>query len=395
MVSPYPADGEGARLPSGVAAYTARLAAALADAGAEVHVVAPRHDGEPAHRRDGAVTVTRAFRPGPAALPVALRAARRTGAPVVHLQHELFLYGGPSSVPGLVPALAGLRLADVRPVVTMHQVVDPAEIDAEFTRLHRVRVPAPLARLGLAATQRSVSGLSATTVVHEHAFTPLVSSARMVPHGIDRLAPQDRRQARARLGLSQDRLVVLCFGFLSPYKGLEAALEAAGLAGPAVELVLAGDEHPRLAGRDPYAADLQRRYGHVARFTGYVPDDQVASWFSAADVVLLPYPRPFASSGPLALALGFGRPVLCSPAFARCIGAGEELATPIDPAALAARLLELHAEPILLRRLAAASERMAEARTWDRVARAHLELYEEVTDAERAVGGRLRAGQPG
>jgi len=33
-----------------------------------------------------------------------------TGAPVTHLQHELFLYGGPESVPALIPALGGFSL---------------------------------------------------------------------------------------------------------------------------------------------------------------------------------------------------------------------------------------------------------------------------------------------
>src|SRR5947207_3335196 len=73
---------------SGVSGYTARLAGALADRGAAVAVVAPTEDGAPAREQHGAVTVERRFAPGAAALPRAAQAARATGAPVIHLQHE-------------------------------------------------------------------------------------------------------------------------------------------------------------------------------------------------------------------------------------------------------------------------------------------------------------------
>ena len=81
--------------------------------------------------------------------------------------------------------------------------------------------------------------------------------------------------------------------------------------------------------------------GPSARFTGYVPDAQVPALFEAADLLLLPYPTAFATSGPLALALGFGTPVLCSEALGKCVGAPPSLQTNVQPAALAARLREL------------------------------------------------------
>ncbi|HVX20965.1 MAG TPA: glycosyltransferase [Acidimicrobiales bacterium] len=397
LIAPYP--GRRAALPSGVASYAERLAAALGDQGVTVRVVAPEQDGEPAEASFGNVTVHRAFRRGPGALPAAARAARRCGAPVVHLQYETFLYGGPSSVVGVAPALAGLRRHRRGPVVTLHQVVDPSSVDHEFTRVHRVQVPPPLARAGLAALQHAVRSLAATTVVHERAFERLVPDAVVVPHGLDAVPaarrPRGDDRLRQALGLDRGRLTALCFGFLSPYKGLEVALEAAGIAGDAVQLVVAGGSHPRLAGRDPYADDLRRRYGHAARFVGYVPDDRVADWFGAADVLLLPYPRPFASSGPFAQALGFGTPVLCSPALAGCVGAPDLLAAPADPAGLAARLVRLAADPSQLAALAAATARLAAGRSWAEVARRHIAIYEEVLHAHRAAGRCVRPGKPG
>lgn len=393
LVSPYPSGGAGA-VPSGVASYAARLADSLAEAGAAVHVVAPAVGDELPPRGDGRVTVSRPFSPGPLAVPAALGAARRTGAPIVHLQHELFLYGGPSSVPGLVPGLAQLRASRARSVATMHQVVNPREVDDRFTALHRVRAPAPIARVGLATIQRSIVGLTTTTIVHEQAFADILEGAVVVPLGIDLAETPPPGEAKRALGLAADALVVLCFGFLAPYKGLESALEAARLAGPGVQLVVAGGEHPRLAGRDPYASELRHQYEHVARFPGYIPEREVATWFAAADVVLVPYPRPFASSGPFALGLGYRRPVLCSPPFARCVGAPDQMVASLDPTELCAHLLRLSADPKERSALRAISARLAAERTWSRVAHAHLDLYEEVIDADRTPGRRLRAGSP-
>jgi glycosyltransferase involved in cell wall biosynthesis len=397
MVSPYPSVTTTSDMPSGVAGYTERLAAALSDEGMRVHVLAPTVEGEPALTDlGGGVTVERCYRRGATALPMAALAARRCGAPVVHVQFETFLYGGPASIPGLVPALAGLRRRRSGPVVTLHQVVDPSTIDDAFTAMHRVRVPPAVARLGLTAVQRMVPALAAATVVHEQSFARVVPSAVVVPHGVDSATPSSERTqlAKQELGLRADRLNVLCFGFLAPYKGLEVALQAAALA-PEVELIVAGGSHPRLAQPDGYADDLKRRYGTAARFTGYVPDAQVPALFEAADLLLLPYPTPFATSGPLALALGFGTPVLCSEALGSCVGAPPSLQTTLEPAALAENLQELTREPARREELASATRALTVGRRWDAVARRHIALYEEVTHAHRPLGRRVRPGKPG
>ncbi|HEX5619838.1 MAG TPA: glycosyltransferase [Solirubrobacteraceae bacterium] len=370
LISPFPALGERHGGFTGVASYSANLAAALDDAGARVTVLAAHDPNEPAVATDGTLEVRRVWKRGPGALPGAAAAALATGAPAVHVQHELFLYGGPSAVPGIVPALAALRRRNA--VVTMHHVVDPKAVDAGFTATHRVRAPAPVARAGVAAVQRTIAALADTVVVHEPSFAHVVPGAQVVPHGVETPERGDREAARAALGV--DGFCVLCFGFLAPYKGLEAALGAARLAGEDVELVIAGGEHPRLAG-DGYADALRAAAPANVRFAGYVADADVARWFAAADVALLPYPQPFASSGPLALALAHGTPVLLSDALAGTVGAPDELAVPADPAAIAARLDALAADRGDRERLRAAAATLAAGRSWPEVARRHLDLY--------------------
>jgi glycosyltransferase involved in cell wall biosynthesis len=216
--------------------------------------------------------------------------------------------------------------------------------------------------------------------VHEPAFADVVEEAPVVPHGIEIPPASDRAAARAALGLD-DRLTVLCFGFIAPYKGLEIALSASRLAGGDVRIVIAGDRHPRLheAG-DSYADDLQRRFGGHATFTGHVPDRDVATWFSAVDLALFMYPRPVATSGPLALALAHRTPLLMSTQLGACIDGPPELAVDADAHALAARLRELADDRSALTPLRDAAEELAHERAWPTVADRHLELYGEVSE---------------
>jgi glycosyltransferase involved in cell wall biosynthesis len=392
LVSPYPRTGERHGGASGVASYTANLAHALAGEGAAVTVVAPREAGEPETSADGQVLVERRFDRGPRAVPQALLAARATGARAVHLQHETFLYGGPSSVPGLVSGLVGGRRR-ARQVVTMHHVVRSGTVDGGFTRLHRVAAPAAVARTGLGVVHSAIGRFADRVIVHEPAFAEAVPGADVVPHGVETTPTPDRAVARERLGL--DRFTVLCFGFVAPYKGLEPALEAAALAGDAVELVVAGGEHPRLreAG-DDYLRELTAANPH-ARFTGHVPDAEVADWFAAADLALFLYPSPVSASGALALALSHGTPFLLSPEMAATTGAPQALVGPREPAALAARLRELAAGARGAEELGRAAATMGRDRTWPAVARRHLGIYEEVSHADRGTRRRLRATQSG
>ncbi len=122
LVSAYPPPGDLHGGSSGVASYTANLARSLADMGLAVAVVAPHESpDDPAVHTDGPVRVHRSGPRGGTALGDAVRVAAEIDGGITHVQHEWFLWGGPTSIPDTFRGLRHLRTRTTRPTVaTMH-----------------------------------------------------------------------------------------------------------------------------------------------------------------------------------------------------------------------------------------------------------------------------------
>ena len=120
-----------------------------------------------------------------------------------------------------------------------------------------------------------------------------------------------KAEAKAVLGIRAER-VVLFFGFIRDYKGLRYLIESL----PLVRAKL--DVHLLIAGEvwgdaKPYH-ELISRLGITASVTfveKYIPNEEVARYFAASDLVVIPYVSA-TQSGIVQLAYGFGKPVVVS-----------------------------------------------------------------------------------
>jgi glycosyltransferase involved in cell wall biosynthesis len=143
----------------------------------------------------------------------------------------------------------------------------------------------------------------------------------VIPFGINNTSPVtnlDRPQARQRLGLNgSGQRVMLCFGQIAPYKGLEylaAALPKAFAADPMLQLVIAGKVK---AGCEDYWRSIERALDDAAiaprviKRIEHIPDSDVEVYFKAADVLVIPYVHIFQSGVPF-LAYSFGLPVVAT-----------------------------------------------------------------------------------
>jgi len=168
--------------------------------------------------------------------------------------------------------------------------------------------------------------------------------------------------------------VVLLFGLLRPYKGIDVALEAwRGITG--AELWIVGMPRMDITGLKASAPPGVR---FIERF---VPDTELAAFFARADVVTLPY-REIDQSGVLFTALAFGRPIVLTDVggFSEVAAAGAALLVPPgDPAALRGALKGLLDDEQARTSLGHAAARVAqEDYSWDSIAAAHLALYDRL-----------------
>jgi glycosyltransferase involved in cell wall biosynthesis len=148
-----------------------------------------------------------------------------------------------------------------------------------------------------------------------------VPAARVttVAYGINNAVPNTTltsADARLALGIRDTEKVILFFGRIRPYKGLEYLVDAFGRlprVGQDYRLVIAG----RADKASAYWASVFEQIRKVEPNRGvllnqeFIPDSKVELYFKAADVLVLPY-RNIYQSGILFLALSIGLPVLAS-----------------------------------------------------------------------------------
>ena len=188
------------------------------------------------------------------------------------------------------------------PVVTI--VHNPADHNASW----------PARRTARRVLARSAGFLCHAASVEEHIRARFPGRPTAVhPLPPDRPPEADRAASRARLGVPDGHLALLCFGLIRPYKGVEVLLEAmASLPKELpVTLLLAGEpwgEAGERLRRRLAAPDLA---GRVVSRLEWVPEGEAAGWFAAADVAVLPY-RSATGSAVAAQALGAGLPVVGS-----------------------------------------------------------------------------------
>jgi glycosyltransferase involved in cell wall biosynthesis len=245
----------------------------------------------------------------------------------------------------------------------LYEAVDAVIVHSEYGRRQLVE------RLGLAPER--------VHVVHHGAFEHLTRRPAAP-------LPPELGSTRA--------LVVLFFGLLRPYKGIEVLFEAwrelpGGGAGdpglPRAELWIVG--RPRMA-LAPLRAAAPPGVRFVSRF---VSDAELPAYFRRADIVVLPYLRTerFDFSGVLAAALAFAKPVVLSDigGFGEVARAGgARLVAPGDPGALAGALRELLLDPRARSRLSTGAAELAGGPySWAASAERTLSVYRRVLHNRR------------
>jgi len=138
------------------------------------------------------------------------------------------------------------------------------------------------------------------------------ATCRLVPHPVYDVfgEPSAKAAARAALGLPANEPILLFFGFVRAYKGLDVLLDALPRIRERVpaRLLVLGEFYAGREETDRRIAALGLRDAVVVQ-DGFVPNERVGVYFSASDVVVLPY-RSATQSGIVPIALQMRRPVI-------------------------------------------------------------------------------------
>ncbi len=330
-------------------------------------------------------------------------------APGGYARRELF-YGLAARVPGARARRAGKLVEHVPDMLSYRRAARAADV-VHFQWLtvqhidgHLLPEGRPLvltahdvlpreAKPGQRVAQRRLYGHFDAIVAHsEHGRRRLtdelgVDPARVhvIPHGVFEhltVGPAPRADddesfldaAREAAPFETDKPVVLCFGLMRPYKGIDLLLEAwRGIED--AELWIAGAPRMDISALRAAAPPGVR---FVPRFIG---DDELPAFFRRADLVVLPY-REIDQSGVLFTALAFGKPLLLSDVggFPEIAATGAARTFPAgDADALHDALHDLLGDESVRTQLAARARELAHGEySWNAVARRTIALYEQL-----------------
>ena len=354
--------------------YDHALCAALARAGADVRLQTSRFGYGPVPAVAGYERVERFYRRLPAARAAAGGPRSRARFAAKLAQH--------------VPDMLAYRRAAAAADVVHFQWLTVQPVDVHLLPRSRPVVltahdvlPREPRRGQLAAQRRLYERVDAIVVHSEHGRDRLANTlgiaprkVSVIPHGVfTHLRDVPGERALPAELAAVDKPVVLFFGLLRPYKGLDVLLDAWRAAALDAELWIVGMPRMDIA---PLRAAAGANVRWMPRF---VADDEVAAYFRRADLVVLPY-REIDQSGVLFTALAFGAPLVLS-----AVGGFPELAAdgaaalvaPGDANALADELRRLLGDDAARAALAAGARSAAAGRySWDAIAAAHLALYE-------------------
>lgn len=116
-------------------------------------------------------------------------------------------------------------------------------------------------------------------------------------------------EARQKLNLPQDKTILLFFGFIRDYKGLDLLMRAyAKTTNNELLLVVAGEFYNNGAQYSELEKELHLE-GTIEWRTDFIPDDEVRYYFSAADLIVQPY-KTATQSGVTQIAYHFEKPML-------------------------------------------------------------------------------------
>jgi beta-1,4-mannosyltransferase len=199
-----------------------------------------------------------------------------------------------------------LKMMGVKIIWTVHNIVSHKRIHSKVeTGAHKIllRLYDHVIHLGRASLNiMHDMNLVSGKMTNKHHITPHGNYVDCYKNEISKAT------ARTLLGIDPDAFVLLCFGTIKPYKGIEIFIKALQeISEQNIFLLIAGHPEDKLAERQiSQYCDHDKR---IKTFLHFIPDHDIQVFMNAADIVVLPYSDTL-NSGVAVLAMSFGKPVI-------------------------------------------------------------------------------------
>jgi glycosyltransferase involved in cell wall biosynthesis len=120
----------------------------------------------------------------------------------------------------------------------------------------------------------------------------------------------DKNEARKQLNIPEDKKVLLFFGFIRGYKGLDILIESLSKLDESYYLVIAGEVYGSF---DEYSVQINKLNleSRISQNVRYISDNEVPQLFSASDVCVLPY-KDATQSGIVGISYHYDLPIIAT-----------------------------------------------------------------------------------
>jgi glycosyltransferase involved in cell wall biosynthesis len=191
-----------------------------------------------------------------------------------------------------------------------------------------------------------------------------------------------RKKARELLHLPPDKQIVLFFGYIRPYKGVDVLLRAFAQVKsdlPEALLYIVGQPLGTTWKSYQRIIDEYQLENRIRVELGFAPEENIPPIFSAADIVVLPYKYLDTHGGIGALALPFGQPLIVTNVggLPEYVKNSKAVVCPDNVKDLAEALKRVLTDKTLLLELAKDSEELAKTLSWNTIADHTINVYQK------------------
>src|SRR3989344_3423762 len=331
VISDYPEEGPDGKN-YGIARHTKELLEPEAKKGNKYIVFAERaKHNKPYTTADGNILIMRIFdQKHPTLFPRILKWLHVfSKIKHVHVHSEFCANGGVKNMVLLPLFLALIKLTGKQITFFIHNVVVDLSNIAPHLNLKPNSLLFRAFNYGLPLYYRLLGLTSSRMVVMDKVIYERL--AQLVPKHKIIITPfevQKKRgginktQARKKLGIAKNRFVLLYFGFITYYKGADWLVKTVAQlqkenGNKNIDLILAGGPAYSLKDKKYYQhyyrnlVNFTKKYKNI-RITGFVPDEEIATFFKASDLAVYSYRDIIGASGALTFALQYNKPFILS-----------------------------------------------------------------------------------